>query len=794
MKLRLKNFRCYEDKEFNFGDDGLTLISGGSGKGKSTIMLAIEFALFGTGTKLQTYGKRSCSVELEIDSDFKIFRQKAPNRLIVNDIYEDDAGEGIIKEKFGNNMLTCYIPQNIRKTFILMSPAERLDFLESLVSTGTDIQDIKSTAKSVAKKLCDEHNEAIGALKVSEKTLEAVKEPPKPRFHSKHSLKEQQTFVSKLTKRITDYDSTIEGLANDIENLKSMRNTMSVTEQLLKEKRTQLENLEEEMSSETTENNENNKYKGDANLSSLKDTLRSATLFTELQAQHLFNAKTIEEMSMSEKQSILQRIKDLENDIWVEFSEEEANEQLNLWKEEVARKKTKTSLSTELAKLGSVEFDLESATLRVEQLASSIDKLKKDIEIAEHPLFKCPHCRIDLRFTGKSLEYDADVLKTADVKSLKELLRKQQLELQTTNSAITTHSNVVKRAECLKKEIETVGDVDETAEESFNEISEYINRNKKNNDEYDKLQKSLEVPSKSVQLLVKKNEEIFGKMKKEKNVEDINALKKIISEQEGCKIIYDSQILKKKKLSEQITKVKAEISRLEKPLVELQKSTKSKLSLDEITSDILTKEKEVSDAKKEKSSDIKKVESYKSSIEYCKQLDVWKNLVNQRNTLVSREEDLRKRYAAACTFKEKILEAESIAITNMITTINTHAQFYLDHFFPDEPISVRLVAFKETKDVSKPQINLEIDYKGIDHDLTMLSGGELSRVILAFTLALAEIHHTPFVMLDESTSSLDQELTSSVVEGLKENFSGKLVLIIAHQVIQGVFDRVVRIE
>jgi len=67
MKLHLKNFRIYEDRTFDLGSSGITLIAGKSGQGKSTILLAITFALYGTGTKLQTNGKKSCSVLLEMD-------------------------------------------------------------------------------------------------------------------------------------------------------------------------------------------------------------------------------------------------------------------------------------------------------------------------------------------------------------------------------------------------------------------------------------------------------------------------------------------------------------------------------------------------------------------------------------------------------------------------------------------------------------------------------------------------------------------------------------------------------
>ena len=67
MKIKLKNFRCYVEKEFDFGEDGLLLLSGMSGSGKSSLLLAITFVLYGTGTKVVTFGKTSCSVEMEFE-------------------------------------------------------------------------------------------------------------------------------------------------------------------------------------------------------------------------------------------------------------------------------------------------------------------------------------------------------------------------------------------------------------------------------------------------------------------------------------------------------------------------------------------------------------------------------------------------------------------------------------------------------------------------------------------------------------------------------------------------------
>ena len=66
MKLHLINFLCYNDKIFDFGKEGLTLISGPSGSGKTSILRAIFFVLFNEGTKLQTYGKKHL-VELNLN-------------------------------------------------------------------------------------------------------------------------------------------------------------------------------------------------------------------------------------------------------------------------------------------------------------------------------------------------------------------------------------------------------------------------------------------------------------------------------------------------------------------------------------------------------------------------------------------------------------------------------------------------------------------------------------------------------------------------------------------------------
>ena len=48
--IELKNIRSYNEQKIEF-PTGITLFQGGMGSGKSTILMAVEFALFGTGSQ-----------------------------------------------------------------------------------------------------------------------------------------------------------------------------------------------------------------------------------------------------------------------------------------------------------------------------------------------------------------------------------------------------------------------------------------------------------------------------------------------------------------------------------------------------------------------------------------------------------------------------------------------------------------------------------------------------------------------------------------------------------------------
>ncbi|MEK6881757.1 MAG: AAA family ATPase, partial [Nanoarchaeota archaeon] len=76
-KIYLKNIRSYKEQEILFSE-GSTLLSGDVGSGKTSVLLAIEFALFGLqpgqkGSSLLRSNEKEGRVEMEFEVNEKNF-------------------------------------------------------------------------------------------------------------------------------------------------------------------------------------------------------------------------------------------------------------------------------------------------------------------------------------------------------------------------------------------------------------------------------------------------------------------------------------------------------------------------------------------------------------------------------------------------------------------------------------------------------------------------------------------------------------------------------------------------
>lgn len=163
--IRLENIRSYLNQTISFPESGSLLLSGNIGSGKSTVLLAIEFALFGirkgelSGNALLRNGKDSGKVELGFETNgnhIQILRtlkktstgvNQDTGLLSVNGIETEFSAlelkqkilellnypkELLTKNKPMIYRYTVYTPQEEMKNILFSDPEERLDTLRKV--------------------------------------------------------------------------------------------------------------------------------------------------------------------------------------------------------------------------------------------------------------------------------------------------------------------------------------------------------------------------------------------------------------------------------------------------------------------------------------------------------------------------------------------------------------------------------------------------------------------------------------------------------------------------------------
>ncbi len=179
-KIILENIRSYEYQEINF-TEGSTLLSGDIGSGKTSVLLAIEFALFGLqpgqrGSSLLKNGKEEGNVKItfevegkEITIERSLKRGKSISQNYCSIMVEDEKKEISVTELKGKileilnypaefskkqNILykfTVYTPQEEMKQIILQDSETRINTLRHVFGINKYKKILENTAILSAK-------------------------------------------------------------------------------------------------------------------------------------------------------------------------------------------------------------------------------------------------------------------------------------------------------------------------------------------------------------------------------------------------------------------------------------------------------------------------------------------------------------------------------------------------------------------------------------------------------------------------------------------------------------------
>ena len=275
-KVRLENIRSYVDATVCFSK-GSTLLAGDIGSGKSSILLAIEFALFGlgniSGDALLRHGKQHGSVELHFEVDGKdvIIRRelKRHRRKEQQEGTQQESGYIIIdgnkrvgtpqelkaivfkllgypkdllkKRKNLVYRYTVYTPQEEMKMILLESPEERKKVLRKVFgiekyelliqNANTILKEIKgriNLLEELSKDLGEKEKELLSLkeekqkieseISIFEKELNEVmrlkNEKKKALEHFENEIKELNKVKELLAKLKTEYAANEEALKN----------------------------------------------------------------------------------------------------------------------------------------------------------------------------------------------------------------------------------------------------------------------------------------------------------------------------------------------------------------------------------------------------------------------------------------------------------------------------------------------------------------------------------------------------------------------------------------------------
>ena len=254
-KIRLNNIRSYKDQEIKF-PEGSLLLAGDIGSGKTTILLAIEYALFGLqpgqkGSALLRNNANMGEVCLEFEIEGKTIiierKLKRSSKAIANDsssiIIDGEKSElstTELKTKIlnllgypaefikKNNLLykyTVYTPQEQMKQIILEDPETRLNLLGHVFGI-----DKYKTIKSNLSLLLVYLKEYYKSLQTEIMTLE-----------------KEKLFIHELKAFLQTLESKIKNQETDLAEKKRARKQIEKEAQELEKKIKERENFEKEL-------------------------------------------------------------------------------------------------------------------------------------------------------------------------------------------------------------------------------------------------------------------------------------------------------------------------------------------------------------------------------------------------------------------------------------------------------------------------------------------------------------------------------------------------------------------
>ena len=792
--IKLSNIRSYLSQEIKF-PEGSLLLSGDIGSGKSTILQAIEFALFGilktdlSGTSLLRRGKNSGSVELNFEIDGKNIIIKRTLKAL-KDSVKQDAGyiiindmkydltptelktkileqlgypdELVTKSKSLIYRYTVYTPQEEMKHILFEDKGARLDTLRRVLgidkykriaeNAGILIKNLKEQKKELSGKIFDLEEK----LNQKEKLEAEIKELKKkidvimPKYSEfrkdidvkKTVLKEFEDKIAKLNnlkRELEVNDTKIDAVA------KRKEANVKETGGLQK----QIKEINEKVSGIKIKKFEQNDEELEKQVKSLEtDIWAASNRKSELVEKHSSGKKRIEELK-KEIDSGLEKSKSLI----------EKESMLKLLRQDIAGKK---EIEKKLD-------ESENEFLKLTKMLGEYGALKKHSSETKEKIKgmdKCPtcfqpvnenhKCKIDLEESRKIESYD---------KQMDELGKRKDNflgNLERLKKILKEFEDKEKKIERLQAETDGLRLMNEALEEKQTHLSKLL----------------LEIPAIEKEIGAKNIEDEKKKLEEKKLLlKAIQAQKTFIKEKEMLSALCQEKMNR----ADALTKEENEIKQLMDELKQKRIKTENEIeSFKDIEKKFINARKELEDTlEKSKSTEIKKAELDKEKEGLDKILMALGTEIKIKNEAKDLIVGLsEKQYWLEEFFVKLMFEMEKHVMNSVRIEFNELFQRWCALLLEDEAISIKL----------DEEFAPVVEQNGYQTELWDMSGGEKTSCALAYRLALnrvinnmiSTIKTRDIIILDEPTDGFSTEQLDKVRDVL-EQLNARQVIIVSHE-------------
>lgn len=247
MRLSLINFRHHQKLELELPSQGVILLSGVSGAGKSTVLSAFEYLLYGKLRKISTFETTKTIVTLTYDGialksfeDEKgnhpefitIMRRRDPSTLQLtcgDRIYKDDEAQGIINRLFGSEdvfLASSYLKQGERSILLDGKNTDKMLLIEQFAFNDDNIAKYKEVLSEEMKKSTRNLDAGTSLVKIVEGQVESYRvlnERPLTLYSDEVSKRKRTEAVTQVS-----LDSELESLTLKHAELWSRSNDLVV--------------------------------------------------------------------------------------------------------------------------------------------------------------------------------------------------------------------------------------------------------------------------------------------------------------------------------------------------------------------------------------------------------------------------------------------------------------------------------------------------------------------------------------------------------------------------------------